>query len=379
MNQDRFHATVCVGSCAVYRRAAVEPFGGVAPIEHSEDMYTGFKMAELGYRVRQSFPATWRTPVVPHFALANNPHRIKYSSKAIILYLYFFRGSWKPVGTITLVRNPEIVSRKRSGDSPTTINCGYGGPRRQPCLSPLNKVNVPTFWKGTVLRSAFKPHVRVRTWRVNTCSLTTALLGWKRIKSRQPQVLLPHSTLFCDHPRWNICRYAWPWAFVLMNRGAFLCSSTDGAWGQLLSCWERNSGARIYRAPTSCVFSTVCCITQRRRWWDFSGGGELAPSIASFLLVLTYTIHHAPPNPFWWDQCPKLNLLKAIDTQKNVVTDGLHPPFTFYTPPPIPVYLHGTCADYDADLAPSWWSFLVLHRVCCPIHHAFDDRHSLLV
>ncbi len=50
-NLDRFNAAVCVGSCAVYRRVAVEPFGGVAPIEHSEDMYTGYKMTEIGYKV----------------------------------------------------------------------------------------------------------------------------------------------------------------------------------------------------------------------------------------------------------------------------------------------------------------------------------------
>eukprot|EP00903_Cladosiphon_okamuranus_P011815 g11103.t1 len=52
VNLDRFNAAVCVGSCAVYRRAAVEPFGGVAPIEHSEDMYTGYKMTEIGYKVK---------------------------------------------------------------------------------------------------------------------------------------------------------------------------------------------------------------------------------------------------------------------------------------------------------------------------------------
>lgn len=51
VNQDRFHAAVCVGSCGVYRRTALEPFGGMAAIGHSEDMYTGFKMTELGYRV----------------------------------------------------------------------------------------------------------------------------------------------------------------------------------------------------------------------------------------------------------------------------------------------------------------------------------------
>lgn len=52
MNQDRFNGAVCVGSCGLYRRAAVEPFGGVAAISHSEDMYTGFKMTELGYKVQ---------------------------------------------------------------------------------------------------------------------------------------------------------------------------------------------------------------------------------------------------------------------------------------------------------------------------------------
>ena len=51
MNQDRFNGAVCVGSCGLYRRAAVEPFGGVAAISHSEDMYTGFKMTEIGYKV----------------------------------------------------------------------------------------------------------------------------------------------------------------------------------------------------------------------------------------------------------------------------------------------------------------------------------------
>lgn len=52
MNQDRFNAAVCVGSCGLYRRVALEPFGGMAPIAHSEDMYTGFKMTENGFSVR---------------------------------------------------------------------------------------------------------------------------------------------------------------------------------------------------------------------------------------------------------------------------------------------------------------------------------------
>ncbi|CAN0411851.1 unnamed protein product, partial [Ascophyllum nodosum] len=52
VNQDRFSAAVCVGSCGVYRRRALEPFGGVAAVAHSEDMYTGFKMTEAGYTIK---------------------------------------------------------------------------------------------------------------------------------------------------------------------------------------------------------------------------------------------------------------------------------------------------------------------------------------
>ncbi|CAM9131093.1 unnamed protein product [Ectocarpus sp. 12 AP-2014] len=52
MNQDRFNAAVCVGSCGLYRRAALEPLGGMAAIEHSEDMYTGYKMTENGFKIK---------------------------------------------------------------------------------------------------------------------------------------------------------------------------------------------------------------------------------------------------------------------------------------------------------------------------------------
>ncbi|CAM9791095.1 unnamed protein product, partial [Scytosiphon promiscuus] len=52
MNQDKFNAAVCVGSCGLYRRAALEPLGGMAAIEHSEDMYTGYKMTEHGFKIK---------------------------------------------------------------------------------------------------------------------------------------------------------------------------------------------------------------------------------------------------------------------------------------------------------------------------------------
>ncbi len=45
-------AAICVGTCAVYRRAALEENGGTTLIEHSEDVHTGFDLRALGWDVR---------------------------------------------------------------------------------------------------------------------------------------------------------------------------------------------------------------------------------------------------------------------------------------------------------------------------------------
>ena len=42
---------ICVGSCAVYRRKALEPNGGMSLAEHSEDLHTGFDLHQLGWRL----------------------------------------------------------------------------------------------------------------------------------------------------------------------------------------------------------------------------------------------------------------------------------------------------------------------------------------
>jgi cellulose synthase (UDP-forming) len=43
---------ICVGSCAVYRRAALEKNNGMSLAEHSEDLHTGFDLYRLGYKLR---------------------------------------------------------------------------------------------------------------------------------------------------------------------------------------------------------------------------------------------------------------------------------------------------------------------------------------
>ncbi|WP_175517734.1 PQQ-dependent sugar dehydrogenase [Planctomicrobium piriforme] len=50
--RDRWGAAVCTGSCAVYRRTALQQFEGCYPIAHSEDLWTGFELLNRGYQVR---------------------------------------------------------------------------------------------------------------------------------------------------------------------------------------------------------------------------------------------------------------------------------------------------------------------------------------
>lgn len=52
VSRNSFNAAICVGSCAVYRRRALEPFGGSALVHYSEDMRTGFNCLRLGWSIR---------------------------------------------------------------------------------------------------------------------------------------------------------------------------------------------------------------------------------------------------------------------------------------------------------------------------------------
>ena len=51
-SRDKSNAAICVGTCAIYRRAALDKVGGFAQIGHSEDVHTGVKLMSAGYQVR---------------------------------------------------------------------------------------------------------------------------------------------------------------------------------------------------------------------------------------------------------------------------------------------------------------------------------------
>jgi cellulose synthase/poly-beta-1,6-N-acetylglucosamine synthase-like glycosyltransferase len=64
VNRDYFGAAICVGTNALYRRKALEPLGGTYPIEHSEDVHTGFALLKDGWDIRY-IPVSLASGVCP--------------------------------------------------------------------------------------------------------------------------------------------------------------------------------------------------------------------------------------------------------------------------------------------------------------------------
>lgn len=62
VNRNKFDAAVCTGSCALYRRSALDHFGGTAMTGYSEDLHTGFNCVDMGYKV--SAPLAAAVPAV---------------------------------------------------------------------------------------------------------------------------------------------------------------------------------------------------------------------------------------------------------------------------------------------------------------------------
>lgn len=51
-SRDSYNGAMCVGTNAIYRREALTKMGGVAAIEHSEDIHTGFNLLSEGWKIR---------------------------------------------------------------------------------------------------------------------------------------------------------------------------------------------------------------------------------------------------------------------------------------------------------------------------------------
>ncbi|OON74208.1 glycosyltransferase family 2 protein [Streptomyces tsukubensis] len=76
--------SICVGSCAVYRRTALDQIGGISLIEHSEDMYTGFDLRALGWKLRY-IPVALSAGVCPDTAGAFHNQQYRWCMGSLSL------------------------------------------------------------------------------------------------------------------------------------------------------------------------------------------------------------------------------------------------------------------------------------------------------
>jgi cellulose synthase (UDP-forming) len=64
VSRDRLDGAICVGSCGLYRRTALDANGGTTLIEHSEDVHTGFDLRRAGWGLRY-IPVALATGMCP--------------------------------------------------------------------------------------------------------------------------------------------------------------------------------------------------------------------------------------------------------------------------------------------------------------------------
>jgi cellulose synthase (UDP-forming) len=83
----------CVGTCAVYRRAALDDNKGMALMEHSEDLWTGFDLQRIGWEMRY-VPVAMSTGTCPDnlVAFANQQYRWCSGTMSMLSSKAFWRA-----------------------------------------------------------------------------------------------------------------------------------------------------------------------------------------------------------------------------------------------------------------------------------------------
>ncbi len=100
-------AAICVGSCAVYRRAALEQNDGMSLAEHSEDLHTGFDLHRLGWRLKY-LPIALSTGNCPDNVLAFLNQQYRWCS-----------------GTMSLLHDKKFWKTKLPSYTRLSYLCGF--------------------------------------------------------------------------------------------------------------------------------------------------------------------------------------------------------------------------------------------------------------
>ena len=94
VNRNRWGASICVGSNALYRRAALVDVGGTAEIGYSEDVHTGFGCVDRGWHVRY-IPLCLATGICPNSPRAFFSQQMRWArgSTTLLTNPHFWKSS----------------------------------------------------------------------------------------------------------------------------------------------------------------------------------------------------------------------------------------------------------------------------------------------
>lgn len=106
VNRNRWGASICVGSNAVYRRAALVEVGGTAEIGFSEDVHTGFGAVDRGWKVKY-IPICLACGICPDTPRAFFSQQMRWC-----------------MGSTTLLTNPDFWTSKLSLVQKVCYLCG---------------------------------------------------------------------------------------------------------------------------------------------------------------------------------------------------------------------------------------------------------------
>ncbi len=216
--RNRFDAAICVGTSAVYRRVALEPFGGPTLIPYAEDVHTGLDVRRTGWSLVY-LPVVLSTGICPDNLDAFVRQQYRWCSG-----------------------NVGIIFSRRLWSVPMTV------PAR------LTYVSGFSYYAFTGLLVFFGPAIPI---------VMLAFLP-EDIKLRNFIILAPAMfTGFVLYPLWHRARYGpSTWSLGIARGWAHVFAIWDGAWGKSMS-WHPS------RTPGSSLRRFRIGVT----WW--SGGAAL--------------------------------------------------------------------------------------------------------
>jgi cellulose synthase/poly-beta-1,6-N-acetylglucosamine synthase-like glycosyltransferase len=86
VNRQRWNASICVGTCTLYRRSALEAHGGTAAIGYSEDVHTGVQAIYDGYKIKY-IPINLSKGVCPDGTMAFLVQQYRWATGSFTLFL----------------------------------------------------------------------------------------------------------------------------------------------------------------------------------------------------------------------------------------------------------------------------------------------------